>query len=89
MIQTGYLSRNRVANGRVQSSSASCNGRTHRSTNLTQFDFVIDNQAERGQAIEIKTPAISSAERWLLAMVEAFAADSPLSVGDEQLLSLP
>jgi hypothetical protein len=89
MIQTGYLSRNRVADSRVESRWASGTGRTHRISNLARVDFVTDNEAARGQVVEIKTPAISSAESLLLAMVEAFAADSPLSDGDEQLLSLP
>lgn len=89
MTQTGCLSRNRVAGGCVQSRSASRVGRAYWTGDLARPDFVTDNEAARSWVIEIKTPGVSSAESLLLAMAEAFAADSPLSDGDEQLLSLP
>ena len=89
MIQTGNLRRNRVVDSQVPSELASGIGRAHFTSSLARIDFVIDNEAARGQVIESKTPSISSAESLLLAMVEALAPDSPSSGGDEQLLSLP
>lgn len=91
MTKIGHLSRNRAADSRGVSSNSAAGRRqphrNYRNFSLTRFDIAID--VVRGQMIEVKSPAMASAESLLLLMVEAPAADSPMSNADEQLLSLP
>lgn len=90
MIAASHLSRGWAACRReTPAKSVDFTGRTRRNGNLVPVDIVIDQEAVRGAVIEIKTPAVWNAESLLLGIVEAFAANSPPSDSDEQVLLLP